>query len=92
VERVPDGWLIMLQLLQQAPAPPPIVVEVIKQPEPTRDIAIDVILGMFAMAGVLLAAAAIGSVLVAGGIILYRRWRDSSDPDMGQHTHTKLRI
>ncbi len=86
----------MLQLLQQAPlvqqTAPPIVVEVVKQPEPTRDIAIDVILGMFAMAGVFLAAAAIGSVLVAGGIILYRRWRDSSDPDMGQHTHTKLRI
>ena len=92
MERVPDGGLTMLQLLQQAPAPPPIVVEVIKQPEPTRDIAIDVILGMFAMAGVFLAAAAIGSVIVAGTIILYRRWRDASDPDMGQHTHTKLRI
>jgi hypothetical protein len=95
VERVPDGGLTMRQLLQQAPflqQAPPIVVDVVKQPEPTRDIAIDVILGMFAMAGVLLAAAAIGSVLVAGGMILYRRWRDSSDPDMGQHTHTKLRI
>ena len=35
----------------------PIVVEVVKQPQPSHDISIDVVLGMFAMAGVLLAAA-----------------------------------
>ena len=73
--------------LQQAP----IVVDVIQQPQPTRDISIDVILGMFAMAGVLLAAAAIGSAIVAAGIILYKRWRDASSPHSG-HTHTTLRI
>jgi hypothetical protein len=69
----------------------PIVVEVIKQPEPTRDISIDVVLGMFAMAGVLLAAAAIGSAIVAGLILLYKRRRDASTPHT-QHSHTTLRI
>jgi hypothetical protein len=79
-----------LILLAQQQAP--VVVEIAKQPDPTPDVGIYRILGMFAMAGVLLAAAAIGSALVAGGMLLYRRWKDASDPDAGQHTHTKLRI
>lgn len=69
----------------------PIVVEVVKQPEPTRDISIDVVLGMFAMAGVLLLAAAVGSAIVAGAIVLYKRRRDATTPPV-QHTHTTLRI
>ena len=69
----------------------PIVVEVAKQPEPTRDISIDVVLGMFAMAGVLLVAAAVGSALVAGLIVLYKRRKDASTPHV-QHSHTTLRI
>ena len=72
----------------------PIVVEVIKQPEPTRDISIDVVLGMFAMAGVLLLAAAVGSVIVAGAIVIYKRRRDASAPEsvLTPHSHTTLRI
>ena len=35
----------------------PIVVEVAKQPPPTRDVSIDVVLGIFALAGVFLLAA-----------------------------------
>lgn len=80
----------MLQLmiaLQQNP----IVVEVVKQPEPTRDISIDVVLGMFAMAGVLLAAAAVGSAIVAGLILLYKKRRDASTPPV-HHSHTTLEI
>jgi hypothetical protein len=69
----------------------PVVVEVVRQPEPTRDISIDVVLGMFAMAGVLLAVAAIGSAIVAASILLYKRWRDASSPHR-QHSHTTLRI
>ena len=80
--------LLLLLAQQQGP----VVVEIAKQPDPTPDVGIYRILGMFAMAGVLLAAAAVGSVLVAGGMLVYRRWRDSSDPHAGQHTHTKLRI
>lgn len=75
-------------LLQQ-----PVIVDLATQPEPSRDISIDVILGMFAMAGVFLLAAAIGSLLVAGGMILYKRRRDASaPPTQSPHTHTSLRI
>lgn len=71
----------------------PIVVEVIKQPPPAKDISIDVILGMFEMAGVVLLAAAIGG-LIAGLIFIgIRKLRDGSgrspDPDS---EHVKLRI
>ena len=67
----------------------PIVVEVAKQPPPTRDASIDAVLSIFALAGVFLLAAAVGSVLVAGGIVVYKKWRGErgSDP-----THTQLRI
>ena len=79
--------MIIVLALQQNP----IIVEVAKQPPPTRDISIDVVLGMFAMAGVLLAAAAIGSIIVAVSMFLYKRWRDSSSTQTG-HSHTTLRI
>ena len=52
-------------LLQQ-----PVIVDLRDQPPPSHDISIDVVLGMFAMAGVFLAVAAIGSAIVAGGMIL----------------------
>ena len=67
----------------------PIVLEVAKQPPPTRDASIDAVLGIFALAGVFLLAAAVGSALVAGGIVLYKKWRGErgSEP-----THTQLRI
>ena len=69
----------------------PIVVEVIKQPTPARDISVDVILGMFQMAGVLLLAAAIGGVLVGLAFIGIRRFRDASAPPTDTD-HVKLRI
>jgi hypothetical protein len=79
---------MMFAFLQQ-----PVIVELTDQPEPSRDITIDVVLGMFAMAGVFLLVAAIGSALVAGGMILYKRWRDASAPPAGSpHSHTSLRI
>ena len=78
----------MLSVLQQQP----IVVEVLKQPEPARDISIDVVLGMFAMAGVVLLVAALGG-LVAGAIfIAIRRLRDASAPPTSGTSHTRLRI
>ena len=75
----------MLFLLQN-----PIVVDVSKQPEPAHDISIDVVLGMFAMAGVLLAAMAVGSTIVALLVIWYRRRRDAAGPP--EPSHTQLRI
>jgi hypothetical protein len=67
----------------------PIVVEVAKQPPPTRDASIDAVLSIFALAGVFLLAAAVGSALVAGGIVLYKRWRGA---DASEASHTQLRI
>ena len=69
----------------------PIIVEVLKQPVAARDISIDVVLGMFALAGVFLLVAAIGG-LIAGAIFIgIRRFRDSSAPptDTG---HVRLKI
>jgi hypothetical protein len=74
-------------LLQQEP----IVVDVIKQPSPARDISIDVILGMFQMAGVVLLAAAVGGVIVGLIFIGIRRMRDASAP-ASDSEHVKLRI
>ena len=76
----------LLMLLQQKP----IIVDVGKQPTPTRDVTLDFLAGMFAMAGLFLLAALIGSALVAGGIIIYKRRRSSTDT--GQQDHTTLRI
>ena len=71
----------------------PIIVDVATQSQPSHDISIDVILGMFAMAGIFLLVAAIGCALVAGGMILYKRWRDASaPPSQAQHTHIRLQI
>ena len=69
----------------------PIIVDVLKQPEAARDISIDVVLGMFAMAGVVLLIAAIGGLIAGAIFIAIRRFRDSSAPpaDSG---HVKLRI
>jgi len=67
----------------------PIVVEVAKQPPPTRDASIDAVLSIFALAGVFLLAAAVGSALVAGGILLYKKWKGESASDA---SHTQLGI
>ena len=71
--------------------PDPIVVDVIKQPPPARDISIDVVLGMFQMAGVVLLAAAIGGLIVGLIFIAIRRFRDASPPSSDSE-HTKLHI
>lgn len=84
--------MTILGLLAWLQPQEPIVVDLSRQPEPTRDITIDYILGMFAVAGVFLAVAATGAVLVAGGVILYKRRRDRLDPSSQDATHTRLRI
>ena len=76
----------MLLLQQQ-----PIVVDVIKQPPPARDISIDVVLGMFQMAGVVLLAAAVGGLIVGLIFIAIRRMRDASAPSTDSD-HVRLRI
>ena len=73
------------------PPPHPIVVDVIKQPPPAKDISIDVILGMFQMAGVVLLAAAVGGLIVGLIFIAIRRLRDASAP-ASESDHVRLRI
>jgi hypothetical protein len=70
----------------------PIVVDLGQRPEPTRDISIDVVLGIFALAGAFLLAAAIGAVLVAAGMFLYKRHRDAASPGEGGPSHTRLQL
>ena len=70
----------------------PIVVDLARQPPPSNDISIQVVLAMFAVAGIFLLVAAVGCVLVAGGMILYKRRRDASAPADAQHTHIRLQI
>ena len=69
----------------------PIIVEVLKQPDAARDISIDVVLGMFTMAGIVLLVAALGGLLAGAIFIGIRRFRDASAPptDSG---HVRLRI
>ena len=69
----------------------PIVVDVIKQPTPAKDISIDVVLGMFQMAGIVLVAAAVGGIIAGLIFIGMRRLREASAPATDSE-HTKLRI
>jgi hypothetical protein len=75
-------------LLQQQP----IVVDVIKQPSPARDISIDVVVGMFQMAGVVLLAAAVGGLIVGLIFIAIRRIRDASAAPESGTDNLRLRI
>ena len=77
----------MLTLLQDKP----IVVEVFKQPPAAHDISFDVVVSIFMLAGAFLLAAAIGSVIVGGLILVYKRWREGDAPS-SPHSHTRLGI
>jgi len=74
-------------MLQQEP----IIVEVAKQPTITPDISINVVLGMFQMAGAFLLAAAIGSLVVGAILVWIRKRRDASTPTTDT-SHVRLRI
>ena len=64
----------------------PIVVEVLNQPDFARDISVDVVLGMFALAGVMLLAAAIGGLVVGAVFVGIRRYRDATAPPADTET------
>jgi hypothetical protein len=72
----------------------PIVVDVIRQPEITRDVSVDAVLGMFALAGVFMLFAAVGGLLVGGIYVWIRRKQDSSatSTDTPATSHVKLQI
>jgi hypothetical protein len=79
--------MLTLSLVQN-----PIIVDVGRQPDPTGDISIDFVIGMFAMAGVLLAVAAVGCLIVAGIVIFIKRRQASSDDSDEMTSHTRLKI
>ena len=71
----------------------PIVVDVVKQPTPTRDISIDYVITMFQTAGVFLLMAAVGGLIVGAVFVAFRRFRDASAaPTTNETDHVKLRI
>ncbi len=70
----------------------PIIVDVGSQPDPTGDISIDFVVGMFAMAGVLLAVAVVGCLIVAGVVIFIKRRRSAMDDSNEMTSHTRLKI
>ncbi len=76
------------------PQDKPIVVDVIRQPEVTRDVSVDAVLGMFALAGVFMLFAAVGSLVVGGIYVWIRHRRDASAPssDTPVTSHVKLQI
>jgi len=69
----------------------PILVEVLKQPAATPDISVEVVLGMFALAGVFLVVAAIGGIVAGAIFIGIRGFRDASTPSTDTE-HVRLRI
>jgi len=77
----------MLFLLQQGP----IVVEFIRQPPATRDVSIDAVLAMFALAGAAIAVAAVGGLVVGAAIITIKRMREADAPP-ADTSHVRLRI
>lgn len=79
--------MFLLSLVQN-----PIIVDVRKQPEPTDDISLNFVVGMFAMAGVLLAVAAVGCLIVAGVVIFIKRRQAASDDSNDMTSHTRLKI
>lgn len=78
-------WL--LSLVQN-----PIIVDVGKQPEPTDDISLNFVVGMFAMAGVLLAIAAVGCLIVAGVVVFIKRRQEAKSDSDEMTSHTRLKI
>ena len=69
----------------------PIIVGVVDQPEAARDISLDVVLGMFSMAGVLLLFAALGGLVVGAIFIAIRRARDAKAPPT-ESDHVRLKL
>lgn len=69
----------------------PILVEVVKQPAAAPDISVEVVLGMFALAGVFLLVAALGGIVAGAIFIGIRRLRDASTPPTDTE-HVRLRI
>ena len=69
----------------------PIVVELLKQPEVAHDISVDVVIGMFSMAGVALLFAALGGLVVGAIFVGIRHFRNANARPIDTET-LRLRI
>ena len=78
--------MFLLQFLQDKP----IIVDVGRPPAPTPDISLDFVVGMFAMAGVFLGLALVGSLIVAGVILFMKRRQQRLAPDDSGHTTLRM--
>jgi len=77
--------------LQQQP-PQPIIVELSKQPEASRDISVDTALSIFLMPFVVLLALLVGGAIVGALVVAYKRWRDRGDSPMIASEHPSIRM
>ena len=71
--------------------PPPVIVDVARQPTPARDISIDVVLAAFTSAGVALLVAAVGGLIAGAIFVMIRRYRDAHTTKTDSD-HVRLRI
>ena len=78
--------MFLLQFLQDKP----IIVDVGRPPEPTPDISLDFVVGRFAMAGVFLLLALVGSLIVAGVLLFMKRRQQRLAPDDSGHTTLRM--
>ena len=58
--------------------PTPFVVDVIKQPPPTPDISVSVVISVLLMPFVALGVLVLAGLCVAGTVVLYKRWREGT--------------
>lgn len=72
--------------------PTPFVVEVLKQPEPTPDISVSVVINVLLMPLVAIAATALGGLCVAGAVLLYKRWREGAPETPKSDERIQLKI
>ena len=52
----------------------------------------DVLIGSFGLVGAMMVLALVVGLLIGGGFIFVRRWRDKHAPEQPDDQHTQLRI
>lgn len=58
--------------------PTPFIVEVIRQPPATPDISVWTVINVLVLPFVVIGVAALGGLIVGGGVLLYKRWQDAT--------------
>ena len=58
--------------------PAPFIVDVIQQPAATPDISVMTVIGVLVAPFVVIGIAVAGGLVVAGSVLLYKRWQDAT--------------